>query len=82
MKHLSHFYLGLTNEWLDAMQKAMPRSGNSKDSFPIIVNGTVEFYSLSKLFRTLSKSMSDSHVKILKMPKQATGKQFIDSLIR
>ena len=82
MKHLSHFYLGLTNEWLVAMQKALTHSGNAKDSFPIMVNDTVEFYSLSKLFRTLSKSMPESHVKILKMPKQATGKQFIDSLIR
>ncbi len=84
-KGLSHFFLGLTNEWLHSMSSltaATGKGGSGKDSFPIMVGGTCEMFSLSKLFKTLSVAMPDSRVKVLKMPQNAMGKQFIDSLIK
>ena len=44
------------------------------------VKGVCEMYSLSKLFKTLSTAMPSTRVKILKMSKQATTKQFLDNL--
>ena len=44
------------------------------------VKGACEMYSLSKLFKTLSAAMPSTKVKILKMSKQATTKQFLDNL--
>ncbi len=85
---LSLFLLGLTNEWLQSMSTLMAASaasgggGGPKDSFPIMVGGTCEMYSLSKLFKTMSAVMPQSRVKILKMNQVATGKQFIDSLLK
>jgi len=81
---LTHFYLGLTNEWLQSMSSLVGMSaGKSKDSFPIMVNGSCEMYSLSKLFKTLSAAMPNAKVvKILKMRAQATGKQFLETLVR
>ena len=83
---LSHFFLGLTNEWLDSMNQLLntgqTSSSSSKDSFPILVRGTCEMYSLSKLFKTLSAAMPSTKVKILKMSKQATSRQFIDTLVK
>lgn len=80
MGNLTHFYLGLTNEWLESMNSLL--TSGAKDSFPILVNGVCEMYSLSKLFKTLSSSMPQCRVKILKMSRNATGKQFLDSLIK
>ncbi len=90
MSGLTHFFLGLTNEWLQSMSTlvaAVNASGGGagstkKDSFPIMVGGTCEMFSLSKLFKTLSSAMPDCHVKILKMSQIATGKQFIENLLR
>ena len=44
------------------------------------MKGVCEMYSLSKLFKTLSAAMPSTKVKILKMSKQATTKQFLDNL--
>ena len=78
MSQLTHFFLGLTSEWLDQMKKMMGSEGKtSKDAFPIVVKGTVEMYSLSKLFKMLSNQLPNTLVKVLKMKKQSTSKQFI-----
>ena len=91
MPCLENFFLGLTNEWLESMSSLlstanMGAKGKSaktqKDSFPILVNGVCEMYSLSKLFKMLSAAMPKSKVKILKMSKNATGKQYIETLIK
>jgi hypothetical protein len=93
MNNLTHFFLGLTNEWLESMNSIIAggggggattdnASGVPKDSFPIQVKGICEMYSLSKLFKTLSLAMPNTKVKILKMSKQATTKQFLESLTR
>ena len=80
LTRLTHFYIGLTNQWLETMS-ALTQQQNGKDSFPILVDGNCEMYSLSKLFKTLSAGMPETRVKILKMSAQATGKQFLTSLI-
>jgi hypothetical protein len=79
LSNLSHFFLGLTTEWLDSMNALMSKdSSNSKDSFPILVNNVVEMYTLSRLFKTVQNAMPMAkRVKILKMPKSATKKQYI-----
>jgi hypothetical protein len=85
MHKLTHFFLGLTNEWLETINMASADGGapkGQKDSFPIIVNGVLEMYSLSKLFKTLSNAMPNGRVRVLKMNRSATGKQFLDTLIR
>ncbi len=122
MSGLGHFFLGLTNEWLESMNSMVGVGGDSaasgsgaeggagagggtpgaaagsglgagtpaaavvaavpKDSFPIQVNGACEMYSLAKLFKTLSVAMPNTKVKILKMSKQATTKQFLSQLTR
>eukprot|EP00095_Tigriopus_kingsejongensis_P000598 maker-scaffold95_size379157-snap-gene-2.34 protein:Tk00598 transcript:maker-scaffold95_size379157-snap-gene-2.34-mRNA-1 annotation:"f-box lrr-repeat protein 7" len=74
MSQLTHFYLGLTTEWLNSMKTA-----NQKDSFPILVKGVCEMYSLSKLFKALQTALPNSTAKVLKMKQQSTTKQFIDS---
>ena len=85
MSNLSHFFLGLTNEWLESMTSIMAASGatgggGSQGQFPVNVNGVCEFYSLSKLFKTLSAAMPNCRVKILKMSAASTCKQFLQSL--
>ena len=86
MSKLTHFYLGLTTEWLESMSSLLAMGNTSpsaqKDSFPINVNGTVDMYSLGKLSRTLATALPTSKVKILKMKRNSVGKQFLDSLIR
>ena len=53
-------------------------SSNAKDSFPVLVNGVVEMYTLGKLFKTVSSALPRAQkVKILKMPKSSTKKQYI-----
>ena len=53
----------------------------SKDSFPILVNQVVEMYTLSKLYKTLNTALPNAQrVKILKMPKSATKKQYIATM--
>lgn len=91
MNHLTHFFLGLTNEWLESMSVLMHAqngggAGSSgqqqKDSFPILVQGSCEMYSLNKVFKTLSSAMPLAKVKILKMSRASTMKQFIETLIK
>lgn len=77
MSQLTHFYLGLTTEWLNSMKTLMD-SSSQKDSFPILVKGVCEMYSLSKLFKALQTALPNSTVKVLKMKQQSTTKQFID----
>ena len=85
LTRLTHFYVGLTNEWLETMAALMTSSHQQhkpvKDAFPILVGGACEMYSLSKLFKTLSAGMPATRVKILKMSAAATGKQFLGTLI-
>lgn len=91
LNHLTHFFLGLTNEWLESMstllhaQNGGAAGGGSqpqKDSFPIMVQGSCEMYSLNKVFKTLSAAMPLAKVKILKMSRASTMKQFIETLIK
>jgi len=80
LTNLTHVYIGLTTEWLDTMNTLMSKEGssNAKDSFPVLVNGVVEMYTLGKLFKTVSSALPRAQkVKILKMPKSSTKKQYI-----
>ena len=87
MAGLNFLVIGLTNEWLESMRALVgakdpattggATSGKSRDNFPILVNGAIELFSLTKLFKTLSAALPSAQVKILKMPKSATTKQFI-----
>ena len=80
LSNMTHFYFGLITEWLDSMNALMFKDDvtHSKDSFPILVNGVVEMYTLSKLYKTLQNALPRAQrVKILKMPKSATKKQYI-----
>ncbi|QQP35252.1 Uncharacterized protein FKW44_023420 [Caligus rogercresseyi] len=85
MPSLSHFCLGLTNEWLDSMNSILSmtadKSAPVRDSFPILVNGVCEMYSLYKLFKTLSAALPMSKVKVLRMSQQATKMQHIGALM-
>ena len=83
LSNLTHFYFGLITEWLDSMNALMSKEGTpqSKDSFPILVNGVVEMYTLSKLYKTLQTAFFRAQrVKILKMPKSAAKKQYIATM--
>ena len=83
LSNLTHFYFGLITEWLDSMNALMSKEGTpqSKDSFPILVNGVVEMYTLSKLYKTLQTAFFRAQrVKILKMPKTAAKKQYIATM--
>ena len=56
------------------------KGATSKDSFPINVNGVTEMYTLTKLYKTLLTAMPNAtRVKILKMSKSATKKQYIST---
>ena len=80
MSKLTHVYIGLTTEWLDTMNTLMSKEGSTsaKDSFPVLVNGVVEMFTLGKLYKTLSNALPNAQkVKILKMPKSSTKKQYI-----
>ncbi len=75
MNNMLQFYLGLTSEWLDSISGVLSKEKSAKDSFPIVVNGVIEMYTLSKLYKTLMLAMPNAKkVKILKMPKSATTK--------
>ena len=85
MAELNLFILGLTNEWLESMSSLLQITGTSgkdvkptaRDSFPILVNGVCELFSLKKLYKTLTDALQSAQVKILKMPRSATTKQSI-----
>eukprot|EP00092_Neocalanus_flemingeri_P034768 GFUD01037838.1.p1 GENE.GFUD01037838.1~~GFUD01037838.1.p1 ORF type:complete len:1533 (+),score=504.50 GFUD01037838.1:53-4651(+) len=85
MSQLSSFYLGVTNEWLEAMALAMGNSkvhktGGEKECFPLSRGGQVEHISLPALYRLVCREMPGCKVKVLKMSAQATCKQFIANL--
>jgi len=85
MNHLSSFYLGVTNEWLEAMALAMGsnkanKAGGEKECFPLSRGGQVEHISLPALYRLICREMPGCKVKVLKMSAQATCKQFIANL--
>jgi len=86
MRQLQAFYLGVTNEWLEAMALAMGihkkvQQGGEKECFPLERNGQVEHISLPALYRLVCREMgSGCKVKVLKMSAQATCKQFIANL--
>ena len=85
MSKLSYFYLGLLNEWLESMTSLIQggTAGNSKKgSFPIMVKGECEMFSLGKLYSVLSEVMPESKVKILKMSKSQSRNQYIDKMIQ
>ena len=89
MAELNLFILGLTNEWLESMNTLLQATSASigkegsaprqptRDSFPILVNGVCEMFSLKKLYKTLTDALPSAQVKILKMPQSATIKQSI-----
>ena len=83
MAELNLFILGLTNEWLESMNSLLQTTSSGKDaksardSFPILVNGVCEMFSLKKLYKTLTDALPSAQVKILKMPQSATIKQSI-----
>lgn len=85
LKHLECFYLGVTNEWLQAMSMVIGESQRTKspgerECFPLEKEGRVEYISLPGLYRKLCRDLPDSKVKVLKMSAGATCKQFIRSL--
>jgi hypothetical protein len=85
MTQLSSFYLGVTNEWLEAMAVAMGSSkahktGGEKECFPLSREGQVDHISLPALYRLICREMPSCKVKVLKMSAQATCKQFIANL--
>ena len=87
MAELNLFILGLTNEWLESMSSLLQITSapgkdtnvrqTARDSFPILVNGVCEMFSLKKLYKTLTDALPSAQVKILKMPQSATTKQSI-----
>jgi len=82
LKNITHFWFGLKTEWLDSMNLMINKGqgATSKDSFPINVNGVTEMYTLTKLYKTLLTAMPNAtRVKILKMSKSATKKQYIST---
>ena len=82
LKNITHFWFGLKTEWLDSMNALVSNKygSTSKDSFPISINGVVEMYTLTKLYKTLLTAMPNAkRVKILKMSKSATKKQYIST---
>jgi len=86
MGQLEAFYLGVTNEWLEAMALAMginkvSHPAGEKECFPLERNGQVEHISLPALYRLVCREMGPGcKVKVLKMSAQATCKQFIANL--
>jgi len=86
MRQLEAFYLGVTNEWLEAMAVAMggarrATQGGEKECFPLERKGQVEHISLPALYRLVCREMGQGcKVKVLKMSAQATCKQFIANL--
>jgi len=86
MTQLEAFYLGVTNEWLEAMALAMginkvTHNAGEKECFPLERNGQVEHISLPALYRLVCREMGQGcKVKVLKMSAQATCKQFIANL--
>jgi len=86
LKHLDAFYLGVTNEWLQAMamvigdkQQAKKAPGD-RECFPLEKDDRVEYISLPGLYRKICREMPTTKVKVLKMSAGATCKQFIRSL--
>jgi hypothetical protein len=79
MGNITHLFLGLTNEWLDSACGAGKPDEAAK--VPIIVKGKVERHTLSKLSKLLVAAMPNaSRVKILKMSKKATIKQYLTNM--
>lgn len=85
LKNVTHFYLGMTNEWLEADCDAGKLDESGKISFgnvPVIVKGgKTEHFSLSRLSKLLVTSMPKAtRVKILKMSKKSTIKQYLNNM--
>jgi len=84
--HLDAFYLGITNEWLDAMAVAVGKKQSSKpaagdlECFPIGREERIENITLPALYRRICRELPNTKVKVLKMSAGATCKQFIRSL--
>merc|ERR1719336_1115953 len=82
MEQLTSFYLGVTNEWLEAMLIAAGgnKVGGEKECFPLLRSGHMDHISLPALYRLICREMPQCKVKVLKMSAQATCKQFIANL--
>ena len=79
MGNVSHLFLGLTNEWLDSACGA--GKADEAGKVPILIKDKVERYALSKLSKLLVTAMPNaSRVKILKMSKKATIKQYLTNM--
>merc|ERR1712227_57357 len=81
MRQLTSLYLGVTNEWLEAMAMTSGiKTGGEKECFPLLRSGRVEHISLPALYRNICREMPGCKVKVLKMSAQATCKQYIVNL--
>ena len=83
---VSHFFFGLTNEWLDSLAVKAGEAGTTTpaakvDTVPIYINGKSEKFTLSKLSKMLVSAMPKAQrVKVLKMSKKATTKQYLNNM--
>merc|ERR1719150_2293465 len=82
MTQLTSLYLGVTNEWLEAMAmtSGAKKTGGEKECFPMLRSGRLEQISLPALYRNICREMPGCKVKVLKMSAQATCKQYIVNL--
>ena len=88
LTNVTHFFLGLTNEWLDStndggVAKPAPEAGKAAavGSVAVNVKGKTEFVTLPRFSKMLVNSMPKANrVKILKMSKKATVKQYMRNL--
>jgi hypothetical protein len=75
---VTHFFLGLTNEWLEST------NGTGKAAVGCVavnVKGKAEHLTLPKFSKLLVTSLPKANrVKILKMSKKATVKQYLNNL--
>ena len=83
---VTHFFFGLTNEWLDSLAVKAVEAGATTpaakmDTVPIHINGKSERFTLSKLSKMLVAAMPKAQrVKVLKMSKKATTKQYLNNM--
>ena len=80
---VTHFFFGLTNEWLDslAVEAGTTTPAAKMDTVPIHINGKSERFTLSKLSKMLVAAMPKAQrVKVLKMSKKATTKQYLNNM--
>ncbi len=89
MSNITHLFLGLTNEWLDASAAASQAAAAADSSIippkpgtiPILIKGNIEHLALPKLSKTLVAALPNAkRVKVLKMSNKATQKQYLNNM--